>query len=70
MSEDQKEIRAKMSSLENIRILLEEARVHARSMESIEGEHIQARIMVTLRAVNREIVRLRDSRGKGDRYER
>jgi hypothetical protein len=42
--------------------LLEEARVHARSMESAEGEHVQTRIMVTLRAVNREILRLRASK--------
>ena len=62
MSEDQQERLAKISSLENIRILLEEARVHARSMESIEGEHVQARIRVTLRAVNREILRLRQER--------
>ena len=62
MPEDLQEIRAKISSLENIRILLEEARLHARSMESPEGEHIQARIRVTLRAVTREISRLRASR--------
>ncbi len=62
MAESRQGIQAKISSLENIRILLEEARVHARSMESAEGEHVQTRIMVTLRAVNREILRLRASK--------
>ena len=61
MTEGQREIQAKISSLENIRILLEEARVHARSLDSAEGEHVQTRILVTLRTVNREILRLQAS---------
>jgi hypothetical protein len=55
------EVQAKISKLENVRILLEEARVHAREMEDAQGEHIQARIRTTLGEVNRRILELKGS---------
>jgi hypothetical protein len=62
MAQDpQEELQAKISKLQNIRMLLEEARVHARELGDAEGEHIQARIRTTLREVNRRILELRAS---------
>ena len=59
MEENPQEIQAWLSQLENIRILLEEARVHARQMGSPEGDRIEGQIGATLREVNRQIFDLR-----------
>jgi len=59
--DQQEEIQAWLSQLENIRILLEEARVHAREMGSPEGDRIEGQIRATLREVNRQIFDLRAS---------
>jgi hypothetical protein len=61
MEEDRQEIQAWLSHLENIRILLEEARVHARNMGSPEGNRIEVQIRTTLRETNRQIHDLRAS---------
>jgi hypothetical protein len=61
MEENQQEIQAWLLQLENIRILLEEARVHAREMGSPEGDRIEVQIRTTLREVNRQIFDLRAS---------
>ena len=41
MEEDRQEIQARLSHLENIRLLLEEARVHYRNMGGSEGDRIE-----------------------------
>jgi hypothetical protein len=61
MEDERQEIQARLSHLENIRILLEEARVHARSMGSPEGDRIEGQIRTTLRDTNRQIHDLRAS---------
>jgi hypothetical protein len=61
VEENQEEIQARLSQLENIRILLEEARVHARQMGSPEGDRIEGQIRATLREVSRQIFDLRAS---------
>ncbi len=61
MEEDWQEIQARLSHLENIRILLEEARVHARNMDSPEGDRIEGQIGTTLGDTNRQIHDLRAS---------
>ena len=61
MEEERQEIQARLSHLENIRILLEEARVHARNMDSPEGDHIEGQIRTTLGDTNRQIHDLRAS---------
>jgi hypothetical protein len=63
VEENQQEIQARLSRLENIRILLEEARVHAREMGSPEGDRIEGQIRTTLREVNQQIFDLRASQG-------
>ena len=61
MEENRQEIQARLSHLENIRLLLEEARVHARNMDSPEGYSIDGLIRTTLRETNRQIHDLRAS---------
>ena len=61
MEEDRQEIQAWLTELENIKILLEEARVHARNMGSPEGDRVEGQIRTTLRDVNRQIHDLRAS---------
>ncbi len=61
MEENRQEIQAWLTDLENIRILLEEARVHARNMGSPEGDRIEGQIRTTLREANRQIHDLRAS---------
>jgi hypothetical protein len=55
VEEHRQEIQAQLSHLENIRLLLEEARVHARNMDSPEGDRIEGQIRTTLRDINRQI---------------
>ena len=59
MEEDRQEIQAWLTELENIKILLEEARVHAKNMGSPEGDRVEGQIRTTLREVNRQIHDLR-----------
>jgi hypothetical protein len=61
VEENRQEIQAWLTELENIRILLEEARVHARNMGSPEGDRIEGQIRTTLRETNRQIHDLRAS---------
>jgi hypothetical protein len=61
MEDERQEIQARLSHLENIRILLEEARVHARNMGSPEGDSLEGKIRTTLRDTNRQIHDLRAS---------
>jgi len=61
VEEDRQEIQAWLTELENIKILLEEARVHARNMGSPEGDRVEGQIRTTLRDVNRQIHDLRAS---------
>jgi hypothetical protein len=49
VEENQEEIQARLSQLENIRILLEDARVHDRQMGSAEGERVEGQIRATQR---------------------
>ena len=44
MEEDRQEIQARLSHLENICILLEEARVYGRNMGSPEGDRLEGQI--------------------------
>jgi hypothetical protein len=53
MVQNQREIQARLAELENMRVLLEEARAHARAIGDTEGERIEAEIETTLREVNR-----------------
>ena len=53
MVHNQREIQARLAKLENMRVLLEEARAHARAIGDTEGERIEAEIETTLREVNR-----------------
>jgi hypothetical protein len=61
VEENRQEIQAWLTELETIRILLEEARVHARNMDSPEGYRIDGQIRTTLREVNIQIHDLRAS---------
>ncbi len=61
MEENQQEIQERLSHLENIRILLEEARVHARDIGSPEGGQIDTQIATMLSEINRQIHDLRTS---------
>lgn len=57
-------LQARLSCLGNVRILLEEARIHARNMGSPEGERLQVQIRTMLRDANRRIHDLRASSGQ------
>ncbi len=59
MEENQRETDAQLTELKNIRILLEEARVHARNVGNHEGEAIAHILRVALRKTNRQIHDLR-----------
>ncbi len=59
MTENQREILARLRELEDMKALLEEARGHARSICGIDGERIEAEIKTTLRQVNRLAADLR-----------
>jgi hypothetical protein len=61
MEEDRQEIQARLSHLENFRVLLGEARVHARNKGSPEGDRIEGQIRTMLRGTNRHIYNLRAS---------
>jgi hypothetical protein len=61
IEENRQEIHARLSHLENIRILLEEARVHGRNMSSSEGDRIEVQIRTTLMETNRQIHDVRAS---------
>jgi hypothetical protein len=52
MEEDRQEIQARLSHLENIRILLEEARVYGRHMGSLEGDRIEGQVGTPLGETN------------------
>jgi hypothetical protein len=49
---------ARLSALEKIRALIEEARVHARNVRGLEGVRIDAQLTTTLREVDRQIYNL------------
>ena len=53
MAQNQQEIQARLAELENMRVLLEEARAHARVIGDTEGERVEAEIETTLREVNK-----------------
>ena len=55
IEENRQEVQARLSHLENVRILLEEARVHGRNMGSPGGDRIEVQIRTTLRETNRQI---------------
>jgi hypothetical protein len=61
MEENRQETQVRFAELENIRILLEGARVHARNMASPEGERIEGHIRTTLRDTDRQMHDLRAS---------
>jgi hypothetical protein len=63
VEEDQQEIQARLSKLENIRILLEEAWFHAREIGDPEGQRLEVPIRATLREVSKQIFDLRASQG-------
>jgi hypothetical protein len=63
LEEDQEEIQARLSQLENVRILLEEAWFNAREIGAPEGDRIEVPIRATLGEVNRQIFDLRASQG-------
>ncbi len=60
MEEDRQEMQARLSHLENFRILLEEARVY-NNMGGREGDRIEEQIRTTPRDANRQIHDLRVS---------
>lgn len=59
MAENQREIQARLAELENMRVLLKEARAHARAIGGTDGERIEVEIRTTLREVNRLMFDLR-----------
>jgi hypothetical protein len=61
IEENRHRIQARLSHLENIRILLEEARVHGRNMGSPGAARIEVQIRTTLREASRQIHDLRVS---------
>jgi len=46
---------ARLSALEKIRALVEEARVHARNVGGLEGVRVDAQLRTTLREVDRQM---------------
>ncbi|HZG63153.1 MAG TPA: hypothetical protein VEY13_06525 [Rubrobacteraceae bacterium] len=61
MEDNQQEIQERLSHLENIRLLLEEARGHARDIGSPEGGQIDTQIATMLSEINKQIHDLRTS---------
>lgn len=59
MPADQREIQAQIAELKNIRILLEEAWMHARNIENPEGESLAHLLRGALRKTNCHIHDLR-----------
>ena len=59
MAENQREIRARLEELEGMRILLEEARGHARAIGGTDGERIEAEIKTALVEVSKLAADLR-----------
>ena len=53
MTENQREIRARLQELEDMGVLLEESRGHARSIGGTDGDRIEAEIKTTLREVDK-----------------
>jgi hypothetical protein len=56
---NRREIRARLRELEDMKVLLEEARGHARSIGGTDSERIEAEIKTTLREVNKLAADLR-----------
>ena len=58
MAEDRRQAteatEARLSTLEKVRALVEEARVHARNVGGLEGVRIDAQLRTTLREVDRQ----------------
>jgi hypothetical protein len=52
LEEDRQEIQARLSHLENIRILLEEARVYGSNTGSLEGDRIEGQVGTALGETN------------------
>jgi len=61
VEDNQQEIQERLSHLENIRLLLEEARGHARDIGSPEGGQIDTQIATMLSEINKQIHNLRVS---------
>jgi hypothetical protein len=63
MAEDRRQAteatEARLSELENVRALVEEARIHARNVGGLEGVRIDAQLRTTLREVDRQMHDLR-----------
>jgi hypothetical protein len=53
VEDNQQEIQERLSHLENIRLLLEEARGHARDIGSPEGGQIDTQIATMLSEINK-----------------
>ena len=53
MTEKRREILARLRELEDMKVLLEEARDYARSFGGTDGERIEAEIKTTLREINK-----------------
>jgi hypothetical protein len=61
MAEDRRQVtaateatEARLSTLEKVRALVEEARVHARNVGGLEGVRIDAQLRTTLREVDKQ----------------
>jgi hypothetical protein len=63
VEENLQEIQARLSRLENIRILLEEAWLHAREIGGPEGQRLEVPIRATLKEVSKQVFDLRASQG-------
>jgi hypothetical protein len=55
IEENRQEVQERLSHLENVRILLEEARVHVRNMGCPGGDRIDVQIRTTLRETNGQL---------------
>jgi len=62
-SDDRQIVESQLSELQNMRVLLEEARGLSRNLAYHRRARLEARIGETLDEVDRQIVELRDVRG-------
>jgi hypothetical protein len=63
VDENRQEIQARLSELENIRILFGRGKVSRQGNGSLEGDRVEVPIRATLREVNQQIFELRASQG-------
>ncbi len=59
MAENQREIRARLEELDGMRILLEEARSHAKAIGGTDGARIEEEIKTSLREISKLAADLR-----------